>query len=931
MVRFFRRESKISGSFFSSAEIKGQSSKGEAQRVKRKAQSPKRKGKTLSAFSFQAALLLLLIFFVGVVASSADNSKGTIAILPFQINAQKSFGHLREGLQKMLSFRMTQNGFQAIEPETVNKKPAVFAKTLENNELILLGKRLGAGWMVKGSLTQIGDKGSMDVKVVDVSRKKMPFFIYQVVEDLEMIPEAVKRLALSIEDRISGVPQIDSIHVSGNRRIEKAAVLAVVSSQPGDRMDMERLDQDLRDIYRMGFFKNVTMDVSEGPSGKVITFNVTEKPSVGKIVFSGNDEIDDEDLQKELGINLYAILDYNAVKQSVRRLRDAYKEKGYYNAEIKESIESIPNNEVMLKYDIKEHDKVYILKIEFEGNKAFDSDDLRDIMETSTKWFLSWITQAGILDKKKLEFDIHKITSFYHNQGYIKAKVGEPKVVYDDKIKGLVITIEIQEGQQYEVDKVKVAGDLIEPEDELLKKTNLGKEKIFNRETVRNDIIALQDVYSNHGYAYAEIKPVIKENDQNHTADVTYHISKGPKVRFERITISGNQHSRDKVIRRELKVMEGDYFSGKKLQRSSENLKRLGFFEDVQMHTKKGTRDDLMDLNVEVKERGTRTFSVGAGYSSAYSAFVTFQVADENFMGYGQRLSASARIGGKNTEYDINFLEPWLFDTRLALGTGIYKWTQEYTDYTRASYGGRVSLGAPLYLDFTRGTLLYAYDHANISEVSESASQTLKDMTGTNVTSSLSLILNRDSRDKTFNTTRGSINEVSVQYAGGFLSGDEQFTKYRARTAWFFPMFWSTVFMVQGRWGYIQDRGKLSVYQKFFLGGINTVRGYDYQTISPVDPETGDYVGGNKMMCYNLEYHFPLLKEQGVVGIVFFDAGNVWSEDESYNFDGLKKSVGAGVRWYSPLGPLRLEYGWKIDPIGDESPGKWEFSIGGMM
>ncbi len=893
-----------------------------------------RPGKRALAFSIQVFLFMMLLLCVGMAEASVRKEKGTICILPFQINAAKSFGHLQEGLQQMLAVRLKQSGFKVIPPKTVNQDPVVFSKILQDQEMVRLGNRFKADWVVKGSMTQIGDKGSIDLKVVDVSGKKMPFFIFQVIEDMEEVAESVKRLALSVEDRITGVPQVDAIYVAGNRRIEKAAILAVVGTQPGDRLDLDKLDQDLRDIYKMGYFKDVTMDVSDGPTGKVITFNVVEKPSVGKIVFVGNDEFDDEDLQKELGINLYSILDFNAIKQSENRLRDFYKEKGYYNAQIQETTENLPNNEVMLKYKIEENDKVYILKIEFNGNKAYDDEELEDIMETSTKWFLSWITKAGILDKKKLEFDAHKITSFYHNHGYIKAKVGEPQVRYDDKIKGLVVTIDIQEGERYDVDKVKVAGDLIEPEDELLKNVALGKkEKVFNRETVRQDMVRLQDVYANQGYAYSEIKPIIKENDENHTADVTYQISKGPKVRFERITITGNQVTRDKVIRRELKVMEGDYFSGQGLKRSTENLRRLGFFEDVQFHTKKGSRDDLMDLNVDVKEKGTRTFSVGAGYSSAYSGFVTFQVTDENFLGYGQRLSASARIGGKNTEFDLRYLEPWLFDTRLSFGADIYKFRQEYTDYTRASYGTRVSLGAPLYLDYTRATLIYSYDHSNISDVADGASQLLQDMTGNNVTSSLTLVLNRDSRDRTFQTTRGSINELAIQYAGGIFQGDEQFTKYRGRSAWYFPLFWSTVFMVQGRAGYIQNRGKLSTYQKFFLGGINTVRGYDYQTISPIDPKTGDYIGGEKMMVFNLEYHFPLLTEQGLMGLVFFDAGNVWASEspDAYNFGGLMKSVGAGVRWFSPLGPLRLEYGWKLDKDEDEGAGKWEFSIGGIM
>ena len=216
-------------------------------------------------------------------------------------------------------------------------------------------------------------------------------------------------------------------------------------------------------------------------------------------------------------------------------------------------------------------------------------------------------------------------------------------------LKGLVVTIDIDEGPQYGVGKVLVEGELIEPADELLKKTKIGKSDVFNREIVRNDILALRDVYADEGYAYAEVRPIVKENDETHKAQITYDISKGKKVRFERINISGNTHTRDKVIRRELKVTEGDYFSGKNLKRSTANLQRLGFFEDVQVETKKGSSDDLMKLDINVKEKGTRTFSVGAGYSAEYSGFVQFQVADENFFGYGQKLQANARLGGANT------------------------------------------------------------------------------------------------------------------------------------------------------------------------------------------------------------------------------------------------------------------------------------------
>ncbi|MFO7601674.1 MAG: outer membrane protein assembly factor BamA [Candidatus Desulfacyla sp.] len=880
------------------------------------------------------ALLLLIVCAFLVPGTMAAEPKESVAVLPFKIHARGPLDHLQLGLQKTLSSRLEEKGLPIIPPNEINKYPIAFVPSPEMTELISLGKRLKTDWMIVGSLTQIGNKASIDLKVIDIAGKKAPFFIFQVSEDIDEVADTMKRLAGNVFDRVMGVPEIDSIQVAGNRRIEKAAVLAVVGTRAGDRLDYDRLDKDLRDIYKMGFFEDVRMETEDGPSGKIITFHVTEKPSVGKIVFEGNDEFDADDLKKELGISLYSILNHNEIRQSINRLKEFYREKGYYNAEIEETTETIPNNEVMLKYKIQEHDKVYIEKIQFTGNKHFDDDELRDLMETSEKWFLSWITKAGILDKKKLEFDVHKLTAFYHNHGFIKAKVGEPTVEYDDTIEGLVVTVDIVEGHQYGVDKVAVEGDLIEPAADLLKKVQIGKEEAFNREVVRRDILALRDVYADHGYAYAEIKPIVKENDETFLADITYVISKGMKVRFERIAISGNTVTRDKVIRRELKVIEGEYFSGQGLKESTANLNRLGFFEDVQMETKKGTRDDLMKLDVNVKEKGTRTFSVGAGYSSAYSGFVTFEIADENFMGYGQKLQASAMIGGSSTQFDIRFIEPWLFDTRWSLGVDLYKWDQEYTDYSRDALGTALSLGYPLDFidDYTRALVKYDYDNSRIYDVVETSGP-LYDMKGRNVTSSATLTFKRDSRDHLWNTTKGSINEISGQYAG--IGGDERFTKYRARTAWFFPMFWETVFMVQGRWGYIQDRGKLSVFQKFFLGGINTVRGFDFESISPKDDQ-GYRVGGTSMMCYNIEYRFPVLKEQGVVGLVFFDAGNVYDTNyatsaSEWSFSGIKKSAGAGVRWYSPIGPLRLEYGWNLDKKEDESSGRWEFSVGGML
>jgi len=417
---------------------------------------------------------------------------------------------------------------------------------------------------------------------------------------------------MSIYNKILGVPQVDSVLVEGNRRVEKDAILAVIGTKKGQPFDTGQLDQDLRDVYKMGYFKDVQIETEPGPKGKKVVFKVTEKPSIGRISFEGNKKIKADDLKKELGLKLYSILDENQVKQSVGRLRDFYRKKGYYNAEIEEKTEPLPNNEVQLKYVIKEKKKVFIYKIEFLGNKAFDEDDLKDLMQTSEKGWFSFITDSGYLDRDKLNFDVQKIAAFYHNHGYISAKVGEPKVTYI-KGKGLKITIEVEEGEQYKVGNVSVEGDLIQTPEELLKHVRIGKEKEFNREMVRKDMLALRSVYSDEGYAYAEVSPLTRKDPKNKKVNVTYKISKGPKVYFERVNILGNTVTRDNVIRRELKVVEGGSFSGKAMRKSMENLHRLGFFEDVSVETKRGEQKDSMIVDIHVKERPTGYFSAGVG------------------------------------------------------------------------------------------------------------------------------------------------------------------------------------------------------------------------------------------------------------------------------------------------------------------------------
>lgn len=752
-------------------------------------------------------------------------------------------------------------------------------------------------------------------------------------ENIDAMPG--KDLQPDVTDhQIAGAVLVDSVRVEGNQRIEQDAIFAVIRTRKGERLDHAKLDKDLRDIYRMGFFKDIRIELEEEQEGTAVVFRVVEKASISKIVFDGNKSMDDAKLKEEVGIKIYSLVDHNEIQQSINRLKEFYRQKGFYNVKIREELEQLPDNEVLLKYKIKEHEKVYITKIQFLGNKEFSDKKLKGLMETSERGFFSWITDSGYLDKKKLEFDVHKLTSFYHYNGFIKARIAAPNVSFD-KQEGITITIEVYEGDQYSVNKVSIEGDLIRPVDELLELVQIGKKKIFDGEIVRNDVLMLRNIYADEGYAYAEIRPGTNEDAENFLVDIVYRISKRQKVRLERINITGNTVTRDKVIRRELKVIEGEYYSGEAIRRSEQNLQRLGFFENVEVKTKKGAGKDLMVLDIRIKERPTGSFSFGAGYSAVDSIIGTLQVTQNNLFGRGQKLSASLRLGGRSNQFDIGFTEPWLFDRPFSGNIRAYKWDREFDDYTNKAFGGMLSFGFPIYKidDFTRGWTKYGYENADISDINPDAAIIIKDMEGKSSTSSITVGMSRNSTNRAWNPTEGSINSFSFEYAGGLLGADNAYNKYTVRSAWFFPLPWSTSAMVQGRLGYLQKRsgGELPVYKKFFLGGIDTVRGFEYDEISPHDPDTGDKIGGEKMMCYNAEYRFPLVKEQGIIGLVFVDAGNVLESDESYTFKGIRMSAGAGVRWYSPMGPLRLEWGYNLDKKRGEPSSNFEFSIGTMF
>jgi outer membrane protein insertion porin family len=896
-------------------------------------ESLNRPDRTISAKKGKHIALCMLLLLQGVLLCPAlASGMDKIAVLPFMVESTTPEENLGITLQKLLVSDMSELGYEVLSPEIIN---GILGSNISYSEpeksIIPLAKTNKVRWVFIGEYNRKEGGIHLNVRVLDPDTSKTPFSVMMVENDKNNLPVSLKKIAESLNSQMDKKILVADIKIEGNKRVSDDAILMIMESQKGDQFDQVKLDRDLRTIYKMGFFDDVNLITSDSPEGKIITFNLVEKPTVIKISFQGNKEKKDDKLTEELGIKNYSVLNRNEIRQSINRLLEFYKNDGYYNVEINEKIKELPDNEVTLTYVIKEGEKVLISDIEFKGNKVFKSKTLKKEMLTKKKGWLSWFTDDGVLDKKKLEYDVQKLGAFYDSHGYIKARIGEPEVVYNKDKKELKLIINIVEGEQYFINDIIIEGDLLRPADELRRLIEIKKDAPFSRQVVHTEIQKIKDLYGALGYAYAEATPSSKEIEGTDHVNLNIRVEKKKRVRIERINIFGNEITKDKVLRRELKIKEGEYFNSEKLAKSRENLDRLEIFKKHEAKIRRGTTDDQMIIDIEGEEQLQRSISFSAGYGGYEGLMFQLQFENNNLLGRGQNFSIEAMVGSQTTNFNATFTEPWMFDRPVTGTISVFKMDRDYDDYTYKNTGGSTGLSFLLGLDdYTRGSVSYSYNNSELEYVYSSVPG---DLFSKYLTSSTTFGISRNTKDKWWDTTKGSVNTLTFQYAGGVLGGDVAYNRYTFNSSWYLPVFKGTVLIASAQLGYIEGRsdGILPYDEKFKLGGIDTVRGYEWGTISPLYPGTDDFeIGGTKMWLYKIEYRIPFKKgEKGVTGLVFFDSGNAF--DENWKI-GAGSSVGFGIRWQSPMGPLRLEYGFKLNERpNDTESGKFEFKVGGSF
>lgn len=742
--------------------------------------------------------------------------------------------------------------------------------------------------------------------------------------------------------------KISEISVKGNRRIESSVILNAIKLKVGDTLYSDKTDADLRSIHKLGHFLNVQVSTEESAKGTVLIYTVLEKPVVREIRFEGNKELSTDKLSKDgLELRKDTIFSTKDLNKSIAKIKKLYHDEGYYLAEVTPLVRERTPSETVVTFKIVESQKVLISTIRFDGNKSFSDRKLRGLMETKEKWFLSWLTNAGTYKDEVLRNDALIITDHYLNNGYINIKVGEPTVRMNDTKNALEVRIGITEGDQFRIGDIDFKGDLLEPVSELRKKLKSERGAIFSRATMRSDIFTLTDRYGDKGYAFANANPLTKADPEKKIVDVTFDMEKGELVSIERISISGNPKTRDKVVRREMRVTEAELFSATGMKRSKQNLMNTGFFEEANISTIKGSAANKLNVNVEVKEKSTGTFSIGGGYSSLDGIIGQGSVQQTNFLGLGLKANLSGSIGGKSQTYSLGLTDPYFLDTKWTLGADVYRSERDYLDYSRRVTGGDIKAGYPINDDIST-FFMYKYEIRDLYDP-QTGYKTLNDRDpvnfplGSTSTSSILASITHNNTDYRLDPSTGFINNLSIEYAG--LGGDNRYVKYTTDHTWFYPLYKkSIIFSTKFGLGYIQDVGKLiPIDEKFYLGGISSLRGYKSRTVSPTRTITTPdalgalipqlvYLGADKEIFGNVEFTFPILSDSGLKGVVFFDYGNA-ENNTSKLFNSMLMSYGAGVRWASPLGPLRLEYGIPFNPRNgiDTKSGRFEFAIGSMF
>ena len=720
---------------------------------------------------------------------------------------------------------------------------------------------------------------------------------------------------------------VEKITILGNVKVEDGVIRGAIKSREGRPLSTEQVREDIRSIYGLGYFTDVGVDIKPMPKGKELIFIVVEKPSIKEVVITGNDKVKLDDIKEKITIQPRSILNLDKVKENSEQIRKLYFSKGYYGVKVNTKIEPQEPNEAVVTFQIEEGPEGEIKSITFKGNEHIKASELRKIMQTKEWDLLSWLSKSGVLDEDVLKNDVQLLAAYYVDHGYLEVKVSEPKIDLTDP-KRIRIEIDISEGPQFHIGDIDFKGDVLTTKEQLFSVIQTKRNDVYSLSAVRKDVNVLTELFANHGYAYVDVTPEPSIDYPKLLVNLTFAIEKKKQVSFERIQIVGNAKTRDKVIRRELLFSEGDLYSVTALNDSQTRVKKLGFFKEAEFTTNRGTADDKINLDIKVEEANTGSVAFGAGYSSLYKVVGSISISDRNLFGLGYNAQLRARAGtGGSTDFRLSFTDPYFLGYPYSVGTDLYHEKVDiFETYSYKVTGGDLRVGKDLTPKWhIEG--MYRLETLDVFDVQPGAGLQIREQEGKSTTSALSAGLTSDTRNDYYAPSKGVRNYVTGTVAGGILGGDNDFVKGDGGTSWYFPLPYNLVLNLRGRAGAVYAYGgtEVPLNEKFYVGGIATIRGYEYGKAGPVDI-VGEPVGANYMLVFNSEVIFPIARELGLRGAVFWDIGKGF--DKWTNLTPIKTGFGVGLRWFSPFGPLAIDMGFNPNPQKGEKSHVLEFNMG---
>jgi outer membrane protein insertion porin family len=803
--------------------------------------------------------------------------------------------------------------------------------------------------------------------------------------------EPVLRLPLGPAELAEGQP-IASVEVVGNRRVGREDIMSYVRMKPGHLFKLENLTGDVRALWDSGFFEDIQVDLTTRDKGVALRFIVRERPNIKEVVYEGNDELDNDKLNEAVEVKPNTILSIPAVRRSVQKIKDAYSEKGYFLADVDFTITPSRDNEVSVKFKIVEHEPVTVRRITFVGNDHVSDAELRDQMQTGNGGFFSF-GSGGPYKQDVFERDVLMLSALYYDKGYLSVQIGTPRVMLTPDRQGIDISISIHEGPRYKIRQLRIyerdnEGKEIEPLGgrralRLMLKEQSGD--FFNRAALIKELGAVRTLYRDAGYANVEAEPETQLDPVHEEVDIVVPIRRGPLVHIERIEVKGNTKTRDKVIRREVILQEGELFSESAMEASKRRITALGYFERVDVSTEQGSSPDKVSINFEVAEKPTGTFQVGAGFSSIESFIATAQVQQANLFGNGQSVALQAQVSALRQLVTLRFFEPYFLDSLWNASAELYDTLYVFPDFARRSVGGSATFGYALINPWLRVSLTGTLEWDSVdTQPTNTFFGTAPGFTSVFQTLPLANLFNSgrvvslrptityDTRDNRLFPTSGIFLQASSEISSELLGSQFNYIRNRFSGNFYYYLGGGIgmpgsgfVLKLRTEAGMITspDAQGVPIFQRYFLGGILDLRGFYLRSIGPrlpltqsLDPTSapitnGANIGGNLEAYENLELEFPIIDKVGIRGVVFFDAGNAWNTEQQFcsttpapqfanvvqpcfsanSLGLLRTSTGFGIRWFSPLGPLRFEWGFPLAPLPYENHSDFEFTIGNFF